>query len=62
MFFLLVAIYGVVNWTQTKKIIWIFLSSIGFIGATFFHGASIVGAIAFLGIFILISMKDFLNH
>ena len=60
-FFLLVAIYGVVNWAKTKKLIWIFLAVIGFIGATFFHGASIVGAIAFSGILILISMNDFVK-
>ena len=30
----------------------------GFIGATFFHGASIVGAVTFLGIITLISIND----
>ena len=57
-FFLLVAIYGVVKWTKTKNLIWFFLAGMGFIGATFFHGASIVGAVTFLGIITLISIND----
>jgi len=60
-FFLLVAIYGVVKWCKSKKLIWIFLAITGFICATFFHGASIVGAITFIGILILISLYDFVK-
>ncbi len=58
-FFLLVAIYGVVNWAQTKKFSSICLALIGFISATFFHGASIIGAFTFIAILTLISFKDF---
>jgi len=53
-FFLLLAIYGVVNWSRLKDYKSIFLAIFGFIGATFFHGASIIG----LFIFILIITLD----
>jgi len=60
-FFLLVAIYGVVNWTQNKKITSVCLAMAGFVAATFFHGASMVGAITFIGILTLVSINDFIK-
>ena len=58
-FFLLVALYGVVNWAKKDNFMSIILAMMGFIGATFFHGASMVGAIAFLTIIATISLKNF---
>jgi len=56
-FFLLLAIYGVVNWSRFKDYKSIFLTIFGFIGATFFHGASIIGLIVFLLIITFESLK-----
>lgn len=56
-FFLLLAIYGVVNWSRLKDYKSIFLATFGFIGATFFHGASIIGLIIFILIITLDSFK-----
>ncbi len=56
-FFLLLAIYGVVNWSRLKDYKSIFLVILGFIGATFFHGASIIGLIVFLLIITFESLK-----
>lgn len=47
-FFVLLALYGVVGWARSGGIKPIILTATGFIGATFFHGAMIVGAFAFL--------------
>lgn len=49
-FFLLMALYGVVTWIKTQSYKSIFLSSIGFIGATMFHGVLILGAFIFIAI------------
>ena len=38
-FFLLLAVYGVVVWTKTYNFKSLILVIIGFLGATFFHGA-----------------------
>lgn len=48
LFFLIVALHGVVDWTRTGGAKSIMLAMLGFIGATFFHGAMIVGAVMFL--------------
>lgn len=56
-FFLLLAIYGVVNWSKLKDYKSIFLAIFGFIVATFFHGASIIGLIVFLLIITFESLK-----
>ena len=56
-FFLLLAMYGVVNWVRFNSFKSIFLVFIGFIGATFFHGASIIGLLIFLFIITLESFK-----
>lgn len=47
-FFLLVALYGVVGWARSGGLKSILLALAGFTGATFFHGAMIVGALIFL--------------
>jgi len=49
-FFVLVALYGVVGWVQTRRATSLAIALLGFIGATMFHGAMVIGAIVFLGI------------
>ena len=56
-FFLLLAMYGVVNWVRHKRYKSIVIVTIGFVGATFFHGSSIIGLFVFLFIVILESFK-----
>lgn len=56
-FFLILAIYGVVNWVRAKDIKSIILTIFGFIGATFFHGASIIGLFVFAAVVTLDSIK-----
>lgn len=56
-FFLLVALLGVVDWTKTNNLKSIILAMIGFTGATFFHGAMAIGAMVFVVIVGLISLK-----
>ena len=53
-FFLLVALHGVVGWVKTDKLNFLILASVGFLGATFFHGGMIVGLIVF-GIIVSLS-------
>jgi hypothetical protein len=60
-FFFLVAIYGIVSWLKDKKFKSLIITLIGFIGATLYHGGMIIGAIIFLTIIILISLKEFLK-
>jgi 4-amino-4-deoxy-L-arabinose transferase-like glycosyltransferase len=63
-FFLLVALYGIVSWTKNNNFKSVILTMIGFIGATFFHGAMIIGAIVFImivGIISLIKLFKSLN-
>ena len=54
-FFLLIALNGIVDWTRTKKLKSLIFVIIGFIGATLFHGAMIFGLIVF---FIIIFLKS----
>ena len=49
-FFVLVALYGVVKWVKTDDFKSIILAIIGFVGATFFHGALFVGILIFIAI------------
>ena len=56
-FFLLLAMYGIINWVRSNNYKSIFLIFIGFMGATFFHGASIIGFFVFLFIVALESFK-----
>ena len=50
-FFLLLAMFGVVNWTKTKNFSYAFLAIIGFFVAGFFHGPLFLGGIFFSIIF-----------
>ena len=56
-FFLLLALYGIAVWYKTEKITSIFVALTGFLGAVFFHGSMIVGAIIFVIIIGLSSFK-----
>ena len=58
-FFILVAMYGVVDWVRTDKLKSIIVATIGFIGATFFHGAMLTGLMAFTIIVGISSLKKF---
>lgn len=60
-FFLLMALHGVVDWVKKNTLKPIFLAITGFLGATFFHGAMSVGAIAFIFIVGISSFKNFLK-
>lgn len=60
-FFLIVAIYGIVDWSKTKKVKSIVISMLGFYCSTFFHGATALGGIVFIVIIIVVITKDFIN-
>ena len=60
-FFLLVAIYGVVDWVKFGSIKSIIIASIGFIGAFFFNGPMIIGYFVFLIIIAIFFLKKFLE-
>jgi len=47
-FFLVLAVYGIVSWFKTHKYRYLLLSIIAFVSTVFFHGAMIVGLIIFL--------------
>ena len=47
-FFTVLILYGIVTWAKTKSFKSIVLTMIGFLGATFFHGAMFVGGFVFL--------------
>ena len=47
-FFLLLALYGVISWYKNYSFKSIIIAITGFTGATFFHGAMMVGAIVFI--------------
>jgi hypothetical protein len=57
-FFLLLAIYGIVGWIRINNLKSFFFIFIGFIGATFFHGSSIIGLFIFLLIIALENLKN----
>ena len=57
-FFLLVAIYGVVNWTKSQNFKSIILAVAGFAAASFFHGASAIGAFTFIIYVGVFSIKE----
>jgi len=61
-FFLLVALYGLVSWFKINNIKSIIILMIGFVGATFFHGAMFVGALVFLFIISFLIFKKFLKQ
>lgn len=58
-FFLLIAFNGVVNWVKTNNLSSIAWAITGFIGATFFHTAIILGAVSFLTIIAITALKKF---
>jgi 4-amino-4-deoxy-L-arabinose transferase-like glycosyltransferase len=47
-FFLLVALYSVTTWAREGGFKPVLLAMFGFVGATFFHGGMVVGALIFL--------------
>ena len=57
-FFLVLALYGVVSWIKNNTYKSIFLSLMGFIAASLFHGPMIAGAI----IFIIFVFTTYLNR
>lgn len=56
-FFLLVAIYGVFNWIKKEDLGSMILAFLGFILASMFHGAMLIGAIIFLTIIVFVNLK-----
>ena len=60
-FFILVALYGVVSWSQTNNLKSIILAMTGFFCASLFHGAMLVGGIAFLGVVVISISKEFIR-
>ena len=58
-FFLLLGVHGIINWLKYYDFKSLILTILGFIGATYFHGAMILGLIAFFVITILLSLKKF---
>ncbi len=54
-FFLLIALNGIVDWTRAKNLKSLIFVIMGFIGATFFHGGMIFGLIVF---FIIIFLQS----
>lgn len=55
-FFVAVALYGVTAWFQQHGTRPLIIAFSGFVGATFFHGAMLVGALAFFGLIVTVSM------
>lgn len=47
-FFISLALFGVVSWVKNNNLKFFILAILGFTGATFFHGAMIIGAIVFI--------------
>jgi|TARA_Y100000389_G_scaffold168042_1_gene173518 4-amino-4-deoxy-L-arabinose transferase-like glycosyltransferase len=47
-FFLLIALYGVVIWTKTENFKSFIIIIFGFTGSIFFHGAMLIGAVTFM--------------
>ena len=61
-FFVLLALHGVVSWIRENNVKSFLLAIIGFTGATFFHGAMMIGAIAFISIVGTSNLKNFLVY
>ena len=57
-FFLLVAFKGIIYWFRNNSFNAFILTLSGFVGATFFHGAMIAGAILFISVVGFISFKN----
>ena len=58
-FFLILAIFGIVSWFKTQNYKYFFITIVGFIGTLFFHGAMIVGLLIFLGVITLVNFFKF---
>jgi 4-amino-4-deoxy-L-arabinose transferase-like glycosyltransferase len=56
-FFLSLALLGVVRWARVGGLRPILLATFGFVGATFFHGAMVVGLLVFAGVVLWFSIK-----
>jgi 4-amino-4-deoxy-L-arabinose transferase-like glycosyltransferase len=56
-FFLLVAMHGVLGWARSGSFRAVLLAMIGFICATFFHGAIAIGAVVFILLVFVSSLK-----
>ena len=57
-FFLLLALYGIASWIKLNNNKSIFIAMLGFIGAIYFHGAMMVGALIFILIVFLRTLKN----
>ena len=55
------AIYGVVDWAKTQSLKSIILAMLGFVGASFFHGASAIGAATFILYIGAFTIKEMFN-
>jgi len=60
-FFILIALHGVVGWLNTRNFKMFILAMTAFIGGTFFHGGVIIGAFVFLFIVLLTNLKEALR-
>ena len=60
-FFLLLAVYGVVDWANTQSLKSIIIAMLGFVGASFFHGASAIGAATFILYIGAFTIKEIFN-
>ncbi len=57
-FFILLAFYGIINWSRKKNLSSIILVISSFIAATFFHGASAIGLLVFAALITLENIKN----
>ena len=60
-FFLLLALYGIAAWVKTNNYKSIIIIMLGFGGATFFHGAMIIGGMVFLLVLGVVNLKKILR-
>ena len=60
-FFILVAIYGIVCWSKNNSLKALIIITIGFVGATLFHGGMAVGGYIFIIILLITSFMKILT-
>ncbi len=60
-FFLLTALYGIVRWSQDRRLSSLLITLIGFTGATFFHGGLLLGGLIFLIFIMFVNIKELLK-
>ena len=58
-FFITIALYGIVTLFKTDKLKSFIIAIVGFIGATYFHGAMFVGILVFISIIIVLNLNYF---